>query len=134
MDLTKEVKIQWCHPVVIGNMRKEVHENQLTVSFSTIPRLLVCRSFMFRAALYNNDGRCPATGDSYIEYYVSSVKKTYDTESAHCNDQHRPSLYSPALIRTRPQCSSSVWDFRTSDRLPATRRKYLVCSSFHRPP
>jgi hypothetical protein len=68
VDFTEEIKIQRCHPVVIRNTRKEIHENQLTVSLATIPGLFVRCSFFLRAALDNNDGRCPATGDSCIEY------------------------------------------------------------------
>lgn len=66
VDFAEKIKIQRCHPVIIRNTRKEVHENQLTVPLATIPRFLVRCGFLFCAALDNDNGRCPATGNSYI--------------------------------------------------------------------
>jgi hypothetical protein len=66
MDFAEEVKIQGCHPVVIRNTRKEVHENQLAIPLATIARFLLRGSFLFGTTLDKNDSRCPATSDGYV--------------------------------------------------------------------
>ena len=67
VNFAEEIEIQRCHPVVIRDARKKVHENQLAVPLATIPGFLVRCSFLLRAAFDNDDGRCPATGDGFIE-------------------------------------------------------------------
>ena len=39
MDLPEQVEIKRRHPVVIGDAREEVHEDQLTVTLATVTRL-----------------------------------------------------------------------------------------------
>src|SRR5437879_12106877 len=68
VDFAEEIKIQRCHPVVVRNARKKVHENQLTVPLATIPGFLVRCSFLLRAAFDKDYGRCTATGDGFIEH------------------------------------------------------------------
>src|SRR6201996_2338570 len=65
VNFAEEVKIQGCHPVVIRNTRKEIHENQLTIPLATVARLPVRCSFLFSPTLDNNDSWCPSTSDGY---------------------------------------------------------------------
>jgi hypothetical protein len=66
VDFAEEIKIQRCHPVVIRNARKEIHEDQLAIPLATIARFLVRCSFLFGTTLDNNDSWCPATCDSCV--------------------------------------------------------------------
>ena len=64
MDFSEEVKVEGGHPVVVCDTREEIHENKLTVPFSSVSRFLPCSSLCFSSALhYNNRGR-PATRNS----------------------------------------------------------------------
>ena len=65
MDFAEQVEIEGAHPVVVGDARKEIHEDQLTVAFASVTRLLLCRSFLLGTTLHNDDGRCPTTSDGY---------------------------------------------------------------------
>ena len=73
MDFAEEVKIEGCHPVVIRDTRKEIHENQLAIPLATIARFLVRCCFMFGTTLDNDDGRCPATSDGYVPNFSSGA-------------------------------------------------------------
>ena len=63
VDLTEEVEIQGGHAIVIGDTREEVHENELTVSFASITRLLLRGCLNFGSTFYDDDGWCPASGN-----------------------------------------------------------------------
>ena len=63
MDLAEEVEIEGGHPVVVRDAGEEVHQDQLTVAFAPVTRLLVRRSFCFRSALHDDNRGRPATSD-----------------------------------------------------------------------
>ena len=71
MDFTEEVEVEWCHSVVVGDAREEVHEDKLPVSFATITRLLVLQRLGLCSAFDNDDRRCSSTRDSWKVEIVS---------------------------------------------------------------
>lgn len=67
MQFAEEVKVERGHPVVIRDAREEVHQDKLTVAFSSITRFLFSCSFLFRAALDNNNRGCASSRNNYKE-------------------------------------------------------------------
>lgn len=65
MDLPEQIKVQWCHTVVISDSGEEVHKDQLTIPFSSIARFLLRRSLLFRAAFHNDNRGRSSPSDSY---------------------------------------------------------------------
>ena len=65
MNLAEKVEIERRHPVVVGNTREEVHQDELTVSFATITGLLVSCSLSFGTTFHDNNGWGTTTSNSY---------------------------------------------------------------------
>lgn len=60
VDLSKHVKVQGAHPIVISNAREEVHQDQLRIPLASISRFLVSR--LGRHSAFDNDnGGCAMT-------------------------------------------------------------------------
>ena len=64
VDLPEEVEIQRCHTIVIRDPGEEVHEDELTVSFSSITWLLLRRGLLLCTALDHDDSGSAASSDS----------------------------------------------------------------------
>jgi len=63
MDLPEQVKIQRAHPVVVGDAREKVHQDELTIPLSSIPGLLLGCGLLFGPTLDNNDRGSLTTSD-----------------------------------------------------------------------
>ena len=77
MDLPEQVEIKRRHPVVIGDAREEVHEDELTVALATIARLLVRRSFCFCSTLHDDYGGRPSTSDGCTRINHQRYQEAY---------------------------------------------------------
>lgn len=51
MNFAKKVKVERCHAVVKRNARKEIHQDELTVSLPPVSRFLVMCGLGFRTTL-----------------------------------------------------------------------------------
>lgn len=84
MQFSEEVKVERGHAVVIRDAREEVHQNKLTVALSSVSRFLFSCSFLFRAALDNNNSRRASSRNSYknISYQQTTLQKKISDEDA----------------------------------------------------
>ena len=63
MDLAEEVEVERRHPIVVGNTREKVHENQLTVALASVAGLLVCGRLPLGPAFHHDDCGGPSASD-----------------------------------------------------------------------
>lgn len=98
VDLPEHVEIEGSHPVVVCDTGEKVHQDELTVSLSSVPRFLLRRSLSFCTTLHDDYRGRPATRDSY-KVRLDDIQEMM--ASTHCSVQHKPLPYY-LLLRQRP--------------------------------
>ena len=63
MDLAEEVEVERRHPIVVGDTREEVHEDQLTVALASVAGFLLRSCLRLRPALYDDNSGGPSASD-----------------------------------------------------------------------
>jgi len=66
VQFPEKVEIQRRHAIVVGHTREKVHEDELTVSFASVTRLLVLCCLLVRSALDNNDRWRPTASHGWM--------------------------------------------------------------------
>ena len=86
VDLPEKIEVEWCHPVVVGDPREEVHQYELAVSLSTVARLLASGGLGLCTALDDNYRGRPASRDSCTTR--SEPAQILWNMTTHCNGPH----------------------------------------------
>lgn len=64
MDLTKQIKVQGGHAIIVCDVSEEVHQDELTIAFSSVACLLL-NGLGLGTTLDDHDGRCATASNGW---------------------------------------------------------------------